>query len=86
MMVSFKKWIGMSKGWWNTLTTDFSKAAPPYGSGIENKHSQAPLPQEVETVIVGGGLLGLSLKKCTAMALNMKYWNSLTPSLFRTAS
>ena len=49
----------MSKWWWETLRKDFSKAAPPY-QGIDEKHSQAPLPKEVETVVVEGGQLGLN--------------------------
>lgn len=43
----------MSKWGWETLKNDFSKVAPPYGAGIDEKHSQVPLPKEVETVIVG---------------------------------
>lgn len=49
----------MTKNFWQLVSTDFNKQKPVY-AGIEKPAQNAPLPDEVETVVIGGGLLGLS--------------------------
>jgi gamma-glutamylputrescine oxidase len=44
---------------WKLMTTDFHKEKPVYG-GVESPAQNSAIPNEIETVVVGGGLLGLS--------------------------
>lgn len=56
---TFKKIWTMVKNFWELVTTDFNKEKPVY-AGIDNPAPNAALPDEIETVVIGGGLLGLS--------------------------
>jgi len=49
----------MAKSFWANFSTDFNTEKPIY-VGVDNPASTSALPDEVETVVVGGGLLGLS--------------------------
>ena len=49
----------MGSGFWRNILTDFNTAKPVY-AGIDNPAIPSSLPAETETVVIGGGLLGLS--------------------------